>query len=103
LKVRSYDGVGGSYTLAYGAISPEEPGVQIYPTLTDGIVWIKTSFLWPTPLQVRVYDALGREIQSQYFEATQMEKSLSLGQSGVYTVWVQWHDHVLSQKVFVVK
>jgi len=109
LKVSGYNGAGGSYTLAYrGSMttslsSPEEPGVQIYPTLTDGIVWIKTSFLWPTPLQVRVYDALGREIQSQHFEATQMEKSLSLGQSGVYTVWVQWHDHVLSQKVLVVK
>jgi len=109
LKVRGYNGAGGSYTLAYrGSMttslsSPEEPGVQIYPTLTDGIVWIKTSFLWPTPLQVRVYDALGREIQSQHFEATQMEKSLSLGQSGVYTVWVQWHDHVLSRRVLVVK
>jgi hypothetical protein len=109
LKVEGYNGAGGSYTLAYrGSMttslsSSEEPGVQIYPTLTDGIVWIKTSFLWPTPLQVRVYDALGREIQSQHFEATQMEKSLSLGQSGVYTVWVQWHDHVLSQKILVVK
>jgi hypothetical protein len=109
LKVEGYNGAGGSYTLAYrrsmttSLSSPEEPGVQIYPTLTDEIVWIKTSFLWPTPLQVRVYDALGREIQSQHFEATQMEKSLSLGQSGVYTVWVQWRDHVLSQKVLVVK
>ena len=109
LKVRGYGGAGGSYTLAYlrsmtnFLSSPEEPGVKIYPTLTDGIVWIKTSFLWPTSLQVRVYDALGREIQSQHFEATQMEKSLSLWQSGVYTVWVQWHDHVLSQKVLVVK
>jgi len=111
VRVRGNAGAGGTYTLAYivgtaGSIQSGSPSilVRVYPTLSEGEVWVEVRQALELPIQITVYDARGREVYRADFPAMQqLRTSLRVREAGMYLIRVSSGGFEHTERVLVIR
>lgn len=90
-------------TTAISEERKQESGFIVYPNPTKGPFFLTQLTFNNTPSNIKIIDALGKEVYSALITTKETEINLSAISNGIYYVILQNNDRILKQKIVITK